>query len=233
MITAKLSLLVATAASVAHGAELTGYIMDKTCIYKFDCGPGFGPDNKCPAPDKTNPHYGPEEHTGWCLLLSGCEPSGFTILSEDPAAEDGKHKLIANFTDKSANQAISDYIRKVQPDASVTRNRALMPFPLVEVVYDDGSPSIDGIVQLSGSPIIKDPWPESAYDGSPTDQTACYEKSEATLEGNMCFRSDVMVSSADAKNMFVIESNGCPDHANMDGGGAVANSQEWPMAPEE
>ena len=47
----------------------------------------------------------------------------------------------------------------------------------------------------------------------------------------MCMRSDIKVSTNDDKEMFVIESSGCPDHGNMKGGsgGTVPNDQVYPI----
>mmetsp|Transcript_5126 Transcript_5126/g.9309 ORF Transcript_5126/g.9309 Transcript_5126/m.9309 type:complete len:674 (+) Transcript_5126:116-2137(+) len=229
MITAKLSLLLAAvAASVAHAeTEITGYVMDKQCVYKYDCEPGV-----CVAPDGTNPFYGPEEHTPWCLQLLSCKRSGYTIMSTYPTEADGKHSLIANFTDVPSNKAMLNYIRKIEPSP---KRATKVPMPLVSVIVADDSPIIDNITQISGDVIIKDPWPESTYNGSATTQTICDSVSNASIEdNNMCFRSDVIVSTADFKEMFVIESNGCPDHANMEGeSGTIKNSQEWPMAPDD
>eukprot|EP00585_Thalassiosira_rotula_P013165 CAMPEP_0196129828 /NCGR_PEP_ID=MMETSP0910-20130528/414_1 /TAXON_ID=49265 /ORGANISM="Thalassiosira rotula, Strain GSO102" /LENGTH=647 /DNA_ID=CAMNT_0041389023 /DNA_START=267 /DNA_END=2210 /DNA_ORIENTATION=- len=229
MITTKLSLLLAaTAASVAHAeTEITGYVMDKQCVYKYDCEPGV-----CEAPDGSNPFYGPEEHTPFCLQLLSCKRSGYTVMSTYPTEADGKHSLIANFTDDPSNKAMFNYIRKIEPSP---RRATKMPMPLVSIIVADDSPIIDNITQISGDVIVKDPWPESAYNGSATTQTVCDSVFDASIEdNNLCFRSDVIVSMADFKEMFVIESNGCPDHGNMEGEpGNIENSQEWPMAPEE
>ena len=229
MIAAKLSILLSAAAAafpVAEGAELTGYLMDRLCAGKFNC-----PVGKCFAPDGTNPWYAPQDHTGWCLLLSVCENSGYMLMSKDPTDADGKHSIIANFTE-SSQAAVVEYIR-----SDVSANGEFgVSFPLVTVVHDEGAVSVESdgggtIVQVTDA-VIKDPWPDDAYDGSETTQTICADVTVANIDvNNMCFRSDVQVSKSDVKSMFIIESNGCPDHSNMNGGpGTVANSQPWPLA---
>ena len=109
-----------------------------------------------------------------------------------------------------------------------------MNFPLVTVATDsDLTLESDGnsVLQVTTAS-IRDTWPASAYSGDATTQTVCETASEASIEdNNMCFRSDVMVSSNDNKKMIVIESNGAPDHANMQGGeGVIPNTQAWPSA---
>ena len=222
MIAAKLSLLLATAAaavSVANGNVLTGYLMDQYCIGKCDAQNNAEPCN----PDLSNSFYTPQDHTGWCLLLSPCNKSGYMLMSADTDAN-GKHSIIANFSDEPSKIAVLEYITNVTAGKEVA-------MPLVTVVYNDSDATAVGIAQVTGNFIIKDPWPEEAYTGAATTQTLCETLSAADIDGNnMCFRSDVKVSKADTKGMFVIESNGCPDHSNMKGGsGIIANSQADPV----
>ena len=221
MIAAKLSLLLATAA-IAHGAELTGYLMDNLCINL--CRGTTGP-TPC-TPDLTNAFYTPEDHTGWCLLLGGCVNSKYALMSETPDG-DGKHTAVLNMTGDAAHAAVVEYIKATTIDTKAQ-------FPLVKIFYDESdlATSDDGTTPVLLNATIADPWPLDApkYSGAATTYKICVKGSDADIDANnMCFRSDVAVSKFDAKNMIVVQSSGCPDHENMSGGsGKVPNSQTMP-----
>eukprot|EP00581_Thalassiosira_minuscula_P009580 CAMPEP_0183704044 /NCGR_PEP_ID=MMETSP0737-20130205/1529_1 /TAXON_ID=385413 /ORGANISM="Thalassiosira miniscula, Strain CCMP1093" /LENGTH=284 /DNA_ID=CAMNT_0025930855 /DNA_START=117 /DNA_END=968 /DNA_ORIENTATION=- len=225
MLKTKLSLLLASAAvSVAHGGELTGYLMDKLCVRKCE---GKGKEDNCYLPDGSHVYYTPQDHTGWCLLLPPCEQSGYMLVSKETYDDEGRHKIIADFTDDASQAAVVEYITNTTGNARVS-------FPLVTVVHPDDAVVVtsdagDDVVQVTNA-VIKDTWSEDAYTGAETTQTYCADVTAADIEANnMCFRSDVEVSKADAKGMYVIESNGCPDHSNMNmGTGLISNSQPDP-----
>ena len=94
---------IAAATSVANGAELTGYLYDVLCVdlsAKSDGGP----------PDGSDAFLRPQDHTGECLLLDVCVQSGFSLMSADTDA-DGRHRVVADFTDDASQAAVVDYIK--------------------------------------------------------------------------------------------------------------------------
>jgi hypothetical protein len=193
---------------------------------------GKAPGDAC-TPDETNVIYSPQEHTGWCLLLDVCEASRYTLLSQLPDAN-GKHTPVLSITGDNAHANVVKYIKDTNPFSLEFDNKA--HFPLVNVVYEE-----DDLIAVgrAGAPpqvmnaTIIDTWPKdsSVYTGSDTTQTIYKTASEADIDANnLCFRSDVKISKMEEKNMFVIESGGCPDHENMSGGsnGKIDNSQIMP-----
>lgn len=228
----KLCLVLASAATSAiHAAKQakTGYLIDNFCL---DMCEGKSPGDAC-TPDNTNVIYSPQEHTGWCLLLDVCVESRYTLLSQLPDA-DGKHTPLLSITGDDAHANVVQYIKDTNPYSLESDNKA--HFPLVTVVYDEDdllAVTSDGATPRVLNATIVDTWSEdsSVYAGDDTTQTVCNTASEADVDANnLCFRSDVKVSKMDEKNMYVIESGGCPDHENMSGGsnGKVANSQIMP-----
>ena len=94
---------IAAATSVANGAELTGYLYDVLCV-DLSANPNGGP------PDGSDAFLRPQDHTGECLLLDVCVESGFSLMSADTDA-DGKHRVVADFTDDASQVAVVDYIK--------------------------------------------------------------------------------------------------------------------------
>eukprot|EP00977_Amphora_coffeiformis_P007619 scaffold1684_cov214-Amphora_coffeaeformis.AAC.3 len=164
--------------------------------------------------DKQNP----EDHTGWCLLLPSCVASGYVLMSEETDTEsDGKHKIILDLA--GSQDAVVSYIKAGTNGA----------FPKVVVEYEDelASDGEFGVLNAINA-TIRDPWWDtdgSYFTGEGTHQVVCVSAADADIdENNLCFRSDVIVS--ENPNSYVIESNGCPDHANMQGSrGTIANPQ--------
>lgn len=111
------------------------------------------------------------------------------------------------------------------------------PFPIVTVVYEENSTDP---LQVFNATIV-DPWDELAFpnsttppkywSGADTTQQVCQDSSQADVAtNNYCFRSDVAVSSHPVSGDIVIESNGCPDHANMMGSnGTIPHLQPDPL----
>jgi hypothetical protein len=228
----KLFLLLASAATCAiHGATqtMTGYLIDNLCL---DMCQGKAPGDAC-TPDAINVIYYPEKHTGWCLLLDVCVESRYTLLSRLPDAT-GKHTPLLSMTGDDAHANVVQYIKDTNPSSLESDDKS--HFPLVTVVYDEDdlvAVTSDGATPQLLNATIVDTWSKdsSVYAGEDTAQTVCNTASEADMDANnLCFRSDVKVSKMDEKNMYVIESGGCPDHENMSGGsnGKVANSQIMP-----
>lgn len=221
-------LLAAASAKAVRGGEATGYLMDNQCLN--NCANKTGP---C-TPDQANAYYTPQVHTGWCLLLATCEQSRYSVMSAEPDAN-GMHTPILSLSGDAAHNAAVEYIRATTASEDLTFTTKV-PFPLVTIVYDDHDYAVtdDGSPPQVVSAVIKDPWSEdgaAVYSGSGTTQTVCSSASDADIDkNNMCFRSDVKVSTADVKKMIVIESGGCPDHVNMKGGsgGVIKNDQALP-----
>lgn len=222
-----LSLLVAAAATstifVVEGAEMMGYLMDNRCISLCEDTPA---DESC-TPGNANSFYTLQEHTGGCLLLPVCEQSRYSLISAEPDAT-GRHSVVLSLSGDDAHTSAVDYITKTA--------KGWTDFPLVSVIYEDDDFSVTtyGTAPQVVDATVQDPWTGNAaapYTGDATTQKICVNSFDANIDrNNMCFRSDVMVSKDDAKNMIVIESGGCPDHENMSGGSGkeIANTQPMP-----
>lgn len=219
---AGLALIPAVASEMAM---MTGYIMDNQCI---NLCKDREPFSGC-TPDGSNAFYSPQEHTGWCLLLSVCVSSGYTIVSEFPTEEDGRHSILMELAGEASQEAAVSFIKAGTTGA----------FPRVTVVYDTEltEENEEGMLQVMNA-TIKDPWDVVAedgmdyYSGANTTQVLCSDSTSPDILGNnMCFRSDVAVSVQAGSGNIVIESNGCPDHDNMVGSnGTIPNFQEDPTS---
>ena len=199
--------------------EKTGYIIDKQCVEICQNVDG---DIPC-TPDGVNVLYHPDEHTGWCLLLQSCIKSEYFLMSEFPSEESGLHDFALDLA--GSQSAVLEYIK------AGTRN----VFPKVTVDYDEGAAVlVNGVLNVANA-TIRDPWDDSKYDGADTYQVVCPDGMSADINANnYCFRSDVEVSLIADGTKIVIESNGCPDHENMqNGSGIIPNTQdEAPSAAE-
>ena len=153
MIAAKLSLLLASAASV-HGAEMRGYLMDNQCI-NVKCAGKEKSTDPC-TPDLTNSFWNPEDHTGWCLKLGVCVQSRYALMSEF-ADEDGFHKPVLNMTGDAIQASVLDYIDATNPQQLDFATQAA--FPLVKVVYEDSDlVTADGATPSISAGSVMDPW---------------------------------------------------------------------------
>ena len=208
----------------AEMTMMTGYIMDNLCMNNCENAEPFA---SC-TPDGSNAFYNPQDHTGWCLLLSFCVDSGYSLMSEFPTEEDGRHSVLLTLVGDASQEAALSYI-----EASTVAQKSTdrLPFPKVTIVYDEelAAAGDNGILQVMNATVV-DPWEGTEYfSGANTTQILCPDSNSPDVEANnLCFRSDVVVSVSD--DSFVIESNGCPDHDNMMGSnGTIANFQEDPM----
>ena len=225
LLLAAASLATAPIAISAAKVSQTGYIVDNQCVNLCRATTS---DTPC-TPDKANVFYSPQKHAGWCLLLQVCVDSGYSLVSEHPVGEDGRHSILLELVGNESQAAAVSYIE------AGTRGS----FPKVTVVYEEQFSEVaeDGVLKVSNA-TIGDPWDPAIaslvgtdavtdyWSGATTSQMVCREASEASIEGNnYCYRSDVLVTMDGEK--IVVESNGCPDHFNMQGSnGTVAHVQE-------
>jgi len=211
--TAVLFLVLALVGKTAQAATMNGYLMDIQCIELCrEAEPSAG----C-TPDGSHSFYSPQSHTGWCLLLPRCEASGYTLMSEFPTQEDGRHEILMKLAGDASQNTTVEYIK-----AGTAGD-----FPKVTVTYDENlaETEIDEAtgneIILAYDAVISDPWESSEkLNGDPTSQAVCPDSTAPDIEANnMCFRSDIEVSSFESNgtSIIVIESSGCPTHENMQG----------------
>lgn len=189
--------------------SVEGYLMDLQCIGLCEEAAPFA---GC-TPDGSNAFYSPQAHTGWCKLLPVCEQTGYVLMSEFPVENDGRHEILFKLAGDASQNVTASFIRKGTKDA----------FPKVRVTYDEDLATMDFDVKVGGGTeeflhvfdaTVADPWEgnEEIYSGSATTQMLCDDSSAPDKEtNNMCFRSDVMISSfeSNGQNHTVIESSGC------------------------
>ena len=189
--------------------SVDGFLMDLQCIGLCESAAPFA---GC-TPDGSNSFYSPQAHTGWCKLLPVCERSGYVLMSEFPVEDDGRHEILFKLAGDASQNASATFIRAGTNDA----------FPKVTVTYDEDLTTFDVDEKVSGGTVeilqvfganVSDPWEqnEDIYSGAATTQMLCEDSSAPDQEtNNMCFRSDVLVSSFESNgaNFTVIESSGC------------------------
>ena len=134
---------------------------------------------------------------------------GYVLMSEFPVEDDGRHAVVLKLSGEASQNATVEYIQAGSAG----------DFPKVTVTYDealattevDETTGADVVVAVEAT--IQDSWEGGDfYSGAPTTQILCEDSTSPDKEANnLCFRSDVVVSSfeSNGKNQTVIESSGC------------------------
>lgn len=206
-------LLASTVVNAESLVSVNGYLMDLQCIGLCETAAPFA---GC-TPDGSNAFYSPQAHTGWCLLLPVCERSGYVLISEFPVEEDGRHEILFKLAGDVSQNSTVTFINAGSKGE----------FPKVTVTYDEELTTMDVDEKISGGTVevlnvfgatVRDPWEENdeIYSGANTTQMLCEDSNSPDKEANnMCFRSDVVLSSyeSNGQNYTVIESSGCVSKA--------------------
>ena len=202
-------MLVSSVVNAESIVSVDGYLMDLQCIGLCETAAPFA---GC-TPDGSNAFYSPQAHTGWCLLLPVCERSGYVLMSEFPVEDDGRHEIVLLLAGEASQNATVSFIKSGSKGE----------FPKVTVTYDEELATMDVAEKISGGTVevlnvfgatVRDPWEENEeiYSGANTTQMLCEDSTSPDKDtNNMCFRSDVVVSSyeSNGQNFTIIESSGC------------------------
>ncbi len=130
----------ALAPSSASAAVAHGYLIDNKCLQL--CKGNTDPEAEC-VPDDINVYYKPELHTKWCLQLTVCVNSGYSILAVEPDAT-GYHAPVMNLVGTVSKASAVAFIAS-QPSG---------PFPIVTVTYDESKlATVSGEVQVTDASV--------------------------------------------------------------------------------